>query len=161
MMTMLVALLVFGVLIFIHELGHCLAARACGVAIREFAVGMGPKLIGWKSKKHETDFSIRMIPLGGFCAFYGEDDTKGISKDDPRAFAKQNVWKRLFVILMGPMMNFVLAFVLATVFFWASGVSTATGIDPYIAEVMAAGPVSDVTRAAPEPVTVHWAVGVR
>ena len=139
-MYILLALLLLAILITVHEFGHFLAARAMKIEVREFAVGMGPKIVGWKSKKYETDFSIRAIPLGGFCAFYGEDDTKGISKDDPRAFPKQNVWKRLFVILMGPVMNFVLAFVVATVFFWVNGVTVATGIDPYIAEVMAAGP---------------------
>ena len=136
------AILLLAILITVHEFGHFLAARATKIEVREFAVGMGPKLIGWKSRKHGTDFSIRAIPLGGFCAFYGEDDTKGISKDDPRAFAKQGVWRRLFVILMGPVMNFVLAFAVATVFFWVNGVSTVTGIDPYIAEVMAAGPAA-------------------
>ena len=139
-MYIILAILLLAILIAVHEFGHFLAARAVKIEVREFAIGMGPKLAGWKSRKHETDFSIRAIPFGGFCAFYGEDDTTGISKDDPRAFPKQNVWKRLFVILMGPMMNFVLAFVLATVFFWINGVSTVTGIDPYIAEVMAAGP---------------------
>ena len=139
-MYIILALLLLAILITVHEFGHFLAARATKIEVREFAVGMGPKLIGWKSRKHGTDFSIRAIPLGGFCAFYGEDDTKGISKDDPRAFAKQGVWRRLFVILMGPVMNFVLAFVVATVFFWVNGVSMVTGIDPYIAEVMAAGP---------------------
>ena len=139
-MYILLALLLLAILITVHEFGHFLAARAMKIEVREFAVGMGPKIFGWKSKKHETDFSIRAIPLGGFCAFYGEDDARGISKDDPRAFPKQNVWRRLFVILMGPAMNFVLAFVVATVFFWVNGVNVATGIDPYIAEVMAAGP---------------------
>ena len=84
-MYILLAILLLAILITIHEFGHFMAARAMKIEVREFAVGMGPKLIGWKSKKHETDFSIRAIPLGGFCAFYGEDDTKGISKDDPRA----------------------------------------------------------------------------
>ena len=139
-MYILLALLLLAILITVHEFGHFLAARSMKIEVREFAIGMGPKLVKWKSRKYETDFSIRAIPLGGFCAFYGEDDPTGASKDDPRAFPKQNVWKRLFVILMGPMMNFVLAFVLATVFFWANGVNVATGIDPYIAEVMAAGP---------------------
>ena len=139
-MYILLAILLLAILITVHEFGHFLAARAMKIDVREFAVGMGPKIVGWKSRKHETDFSIRAIPLGGFCAFYGEDDTKGISKDDPRNFSKHNVWKRLFVILMGPVMNFVLAFVVATVFFQVNGVTVATGIDPYIAEVMAAGP---------------------
>ena len=139
-MYIILALLLLAILITVHEFGHFLAARAMKIDVREFAVGMGPKIVGWKSRRYETDFSIRAIPLGGFCAFYGEDDATGASKDDPRAFPKQNVWKRLFVILMGPMMNFVLAFVVATVFFWVNGVSVATGVDPYIAEVMAAGP---------------------
>ena len=152
-MYILLAILLLAILITIHEFGHFMAARAMKIEVREFAVGMGPKLIGWKSKKHETDFSIRAIPLGGFCAFYGEDDTKGISKDDPRAFPKQNVWKRLFVILMGPMMNFVLAFVLATVFYWTNGVNVATGIDPYIAEVMAAGPAYSAGMKSGDVVT--------
>ena len=93
-MYIILALLLLAILITVHEFGHFLAARATKIEVREFAVGMGPKLIGWKSRKHGTDFSIRAIPLGGFCAFYGEDDTKGISKDDPRAFAKQGVWRR-------------------------------------------------------------------
>ena len=139
-MYIILALLLLAILITVHEFGHFLAARQMGIEVREFAIGMGPKIVGWKSKKYETDFSIRAIPLGGYCAFYGEDDTKGESKDDPRAFPKQNVWKRLFVILMGPLMNFVLAFVLATVFFWVNGVDTVTGIDPYIVKVTAAGP---------------------
>ena len=139
-MNIILALLLLAILITVHEFGHFLAARAMKIEVREFAIGMGPKIIGWKSKKYETDFSIRAIPLGGFCAFYGEDDTTGESKEDPRAFPKQNVWKRLFVILMGPVMNFVLAFVVATAFYWINGVEKITGIDPYIADVMAAGP---------------------
>ena len=152
-MYIILALLLLAILITVHEFGHFLAARAMKIEVREFAIGMGPKLIGWKSKKYETDFSIRVIPLGGFCAFYGEDDAKGESKDDPRAFPKQNVWKRLFVILMGPVMNFVLAFVVGTVFFWANGVETVTGIDPYIAEVMAAGPAYSAGIQAKDVVT--------
>ena len=152
-MYIILALLLLAILITVHEFGHFLAARAMKIEVREFAIGMGPKLIGWKSKKYETDFSIRAIPLGGFCAFYGEDDAKGESKDDPRAFPKQNVWKRLFVILMGPVMNFVLAFVVGTVFFWANGVETVTGIDPYIAEVMAAGPAYSAGIQAKDVVT--------
>ena len=152
-MYILLAILLLAILITVHEFGHFIAARAMKIEVREFAVGMGPKLIGWKSKKYETDFSIRMIPLGGYCAFYGEDDTKGISKDDPRAFPKQNVWKRIFVILMGPMMNFVLAFVVATVFYWVNGVNVATGIDPYIAEVTAAGPAYSAGMKSGDVVT--------
>ena len=139
-MYILVAILLLAILVTVHEFGHFLAARLMRIEVREYSIGFGPKLIGWKSRKHETAFSVRAIPLGGYCAFYGEDDPSGETRNDPRAFPNQNVWKRLFVILMGPMMNFVLAFVTATVFYWANGVGIPTGIDPYIAEVMAAGP---------------------
>jgi len=149
----LLAILLLAILITVHEFGHFMAARAMKIEVREFAIGMGPKLVGWKSRKYETAFSVRAIPIGGYCAFYGEDDPTGKSKDDPRAFPKQNVWKRLFVILMGPMMNFVLAFVVATVFYWVSGISIATGIDPYISEVMAAGPAYTAGMQAGDRVT--------
>ena len=152
-MYIILALLLLAILITVHEFGHFLAARAMKIEVREFAVGMGPKIVSWKSKKYETDFSIRAIPLGGFCAFYGEDDTKGESKDDPRAFPKQNVWKRLFVILSGPLMNFVLGFVVAIVFFWTNGYQVITGIEPYIAEVMASGPAYSAGLKAGDVVT--------
>jgi regulator of sigma E protease len=135
----ILALLLLAILITVHEFGHFLAARAMKIEVREFSVGMGPKIVGWKSRKYDTDFSIRAIPLGGFCAFYGEDDTTGESKDDPRAFPKQNVWKRLCVIFAGPLMNFVLAFIVATIFFWVNGISTIVGYEHYISQVTAGG----------------------
>ena len=139
-MYILAAILLLAILIVIHEMGHFWAARATGIQVSEFAVGFGPKLVGWKSRKYDTTFAIRAIPLGGYCAFYGEDDTTGVSKDDPRCFAKQKLWKRMITILMGPGMNFLLAFVVALGFYWISGVTVATGVDPYVAEVMASGP---------------------
>ena len=152
-MYIILAILLLAILITVHEFGHYMAARAMKIEVREFSIGMGPKLFGWKSRKYETTFAVRGIPIGGYCAFYGEDDPTGKSKDDPRAIAKQNVWKRLFVILMGPMMNFVLAFAVATVFYWVSGISVATGVDPYIAEVMAAGPANFAGMQAGDRVT--------
>lgn len=136
----LAAVLLLAILIVVHEMGHFWAARWMKIDVAEFAVGFGPKLIGWKSRKYETTFAIRAIPLGGYCGFYGEDSLEKLPKDDPRLFPNQNIWKRLFVILMGPMMNFVLAFVLATGFYAVQGISTVTGVDPYIMDVSAAGP---------------------
>ena len=112
----LLALLLLAILIVVHEMGHFWAARWMHIDVAEFAVGFGPKIFGWKSRKYETTFAIRAIPLGGYCSFYGEDSLEKLSKDDPRLFPNHSVWKRLFVILMGPMMNFVLAFVLAAGF---------------------------------------------
>ena len=119
-MYVLIGILLLGILIAVHEFGHFIAARICGIEVMEFAIGMGPKLCGWTGKSG-TKFSLRAIPLGGFCAFYGEDDVEGKTKDDPRAYNKQNVWKRIFTVAMGPMMNFVLAFLVALAFYWTSG----------------------------------------
>jgi regulator of sigma E protease len=111
----LVALLVFGVIIFAHELGHYTAARASGITVLEFAVGFGPKLIGWRKK--DIDYSIRLLPLGGYCKFEGEDD----SSFDPKAFCNAPVWKRFLTIFSGPAMNFVLAYLAVVVFLMAFG----------------------------------------
>ncbi len=123
----LLALLMLGVMITVHELGHFTAARLCGIAVKQFGIGFGPKLAQWKSKKHETLFSLRLIPVGGFCMFYGEDDTQEKEKDDPRNFNNVAAWKRLVTILSGPVMNFVLAFVVACCFCALAGIQTGTG----------------------------------
>ena len=112
MLSILAAILLLGILITMHELGHFLAARACGIAVREYSIGFGPQLFH-RTAKSGTEFSIRVIPMGGYCAFYGEDTTDEQSLADPRAFAKQAVWKRMITGLMGPGMNFLLAFAVA------------------------------------------------
>lgn len=98
----LLAILIFGVLIGIHELGHFLAAKACGVKVNEFSIGMGPAL--WKKQKGETLYALRAIPLGGYCAMAGEDE----ASDDPRAFTNQVPWKRIIILCAGALMNFLL-----------------------------------------------------
>ncbi len=123
----LAAVLMFGVMITVHEAGHFFAARLFKIPVREFSIGFGPQLLKWKRKKHDTLFFLRAIPLGGYCAFYGEDDVTGESKSDPRAFGKQGIWKRLLTILMGPVMNFILAFLVAAMFYAISGVPTPAG----------------------------------
>ena len=154
-MYIILAILLLAILIVVHEFGHFMAARAMKIDVREFAVGFGPKLVGWKSKKYETTFAIRAIPMGGYCSFYGEDDATGKSKDDPRNFGNHSVWKRMFVILMGPMMNFVLAFVAAVVLIWCTGITVAVEpeqVDPFIQEVMASGPAHDAGMKAGDEV---------
>ena len=154
-MYIILALLLLAILIVAHEFGHFMAARLMKIDVREFAVGFGPKLVGWKSKKYETTFAIRAIPMGGYCSFYGEDDATGESRDDPRRFGKHNVWKRMFVILMGPVMNFVLAFAVAVVLIWCTGVTTATDkveYDPFIQSVLASGPAHDAGMLAGDQV---------
>ena len=70
----LLMILVFGVMIFIHEFGHFITARMCGVAVKEFAIGMGPTLFSWKSKKYDTKYGLRLLPIGGFVSMVGEDE---------------------------------------------------------------------------------------
>lgn len=105
----LMAIVMFGIIIFVHELGHFLVAKACGVRVNEFALGMGPKLISFGKK--ETKYSLRLLPLGGFCAMEGEDD----DSEDPRAFGKKKVWQRILVVIAGVMMNFLLGFIVLVV----------------------------------------------
>lgn len=144
--SILLAILMLGILIAIHEAGHFWAARLTRIEVREFAIGFGPKLFGWTSRKRGTRFALRAIPLGGYCAFYGEDDVDGSAKDDPRSFTKQKVWKRMITVLMGPIMNFVLAFVVMIGFsFFYYQTYDFTGIEtysltPYVEEVKADTP---------------------
>ena len=105
-MYILLAIIAFGVLIFIHELGHFLAAKACGVTVTEFAIGMGPQLLKWE--RGETVYSLRALPVGGFCAMEGESE----ASDDPHAFTNQKIWKRLVILAAGSFMNFLLGFAL-------------------------------------------------
>ncbi len=116
-MYVFLALLLLGVLIMAHEAGHFWAARACGIEVQEFAMGMGPLLAKWKSKK-ETQFSVRLLPIGGFCQFYGEDE----DVNDPRAFNNQAVWKRVVTVISGPLMNFIVAFVVIVLYLSLLGV---------------------------------------
>lgn len=152
----LLGLLLLGVLITVHEFGHFASARLCGIPVKEFSIGFGPKIVQWKSRKHETLFSIRPIPLGGFCMFYGDtdDDPDGtVMKDDPRNYNNAAVWKRMISVFSGPLMNFVLAFVVAVGFMAAYGVTIGA---PLIAEVVAGQPAEVAgLQAGDEFVTVR------
>ena len=120
----LAAILMLGVMVMIHECGHFFAARLTGIPVKEFAIGFGPRLLSWKSRKHETRFFLRLIPAGGYCMFYGEDEAGGVSKDDPRNLNNFPAWKRMITVAMGPVMNFVLALAAATALFLAVGIAT-------------------------------------
>ncbi len=104
--SILVAVAVFFVIVVLHEFGHFAVAKLCGVKVNEFAVGMGPVLL--KHKKGETQYSIRALPIGGFCAMEGEDGTS----ENPRAFSRKSVPQRLAVVFAGPIMNLILGFLL-------------------------------------------------
>lgn len=100
-MSILFAIVLFSVLIFVHELGHFLAAKASNVQVNEFSIFMGPAL--FKKQVGETLYAIRCIPIGGYCAMEGEDG----GSDNPRSFEKAAWWKRLIILVAGAAMNFI------------------------------------------------------
>ena len=110
-MYILISILAFGVLIATHEFGHFIAAKACGIKVNEFSVGMGPAL--YKKQGKETLYAIRALPIGGYCAMEGEDEDTG----DPRAFTAQPAWKRLIVLVAGSFMNFITGLIIVILIF--------------------------------------------
>jgi len=99
-MYIIIAILIFGLLVVTHELGHFTSAKLCNVPVKEFAVGMGPAL--FKKQKGETLYALRAFPIGGFCAMDEDEDS-----DDPRAFTNQKWWKRFLILVAGAGMNFL------------------------------------------------------
>ncbi len=117
----LIILLVFGVLVFIHELGHFLTARACGVTVKEFAIGMGPKLFSWNSKKYNTRYALRLFPIGGFVSMQNEDGLDSeIPQDDEGSFCNKSVPKRMLITIAGALMNLLLGFVIMLIIVFAT-----------------------------------------
>ena len=122
----LIAILMFGLLIAVHELGHFVAAKAVGVKVNEFAIGMGPRI--FHRQKGETEYTIRLFPIGGFCAMEGEEEDSG----DPRAFGNRPAWQRLIVLAAGAFMNFVTGVVIFVILF----AGTTSYVSPVIAGFM-------------------------
>lgn len=119
------AIFVFGFLIFIHEFGHYLCARACGVGIKEFSIGMGPRIGGWTSKRSKIKYSIRALPFGGYVSMLGEDE----ESDDERSFSKKKIWQRMLIIVAGPVMNLVIGLLAMTVMVSAVGTLYSTEVE--------------------------------
>ncbi len=106
------AVLVLLIMITVHEFGHYIAGKIFGFGIEEFAIGFGPKIFS-KTKKNGEVFSVRLLPIGGFCAFRGEDN----ESDDPTAFNNKKWWQRIIVLISGALMNFVLALLIIILMF--------------------------------------------
>lgn len=104
-LLVIISILLFSLVIFIHELGHFMTAKLCGVKVNEFAIGMGPAI--FKFKKKDTLYALRLFPIGGYCAMEGED-TESNSKD---AFSQKSVFKRIIIVASGAIMNIILAFI--------------------------------------------------
>jgi len=114
-MTFIWAVVLFGVLIFFHELGHFILAKLVGVKVLKFSLGFGPKIIG--RKIGETEYLLCAIPLGGYVKPLGEEIGEELTEEDkPRAFNYQPVWKRIAIVVAGPVFNLVLAFMIFAVF---------------------------------------------
>lgn len=110
-MYIIIAIILFGALIAVHEFGHFITAKLCGVKVLEFAIGMGPLL--YEKQRGETLYSFRLLPIGGFCAMEGEDS----ASDDPRAFDAQHPLKKALILVAGAAMNFLFGLVLLFVVF--------------------------------------------
>ena len=107
----LAAILIFGILVALHEAGHCIVAKLCGVKVNEFSIGMGPLI--WQKQGVETYYSLRAVPFGGYCAMEGEQE----ESEDPRAFTSQPAWKRLLILVAGCTMNFLTGLVILLVLY--------------------------------------------
>lgn len=106
-LQIIIAIIVFSIIVIFHELGHFLLAKANGIKVNEFSLGLGPTLFG--ITKGETKYSIKLLPFGGACMMEGEDE----ESDNPRAFQNKSVWARMSVVFAGPLFNFIMAFVFA------------------------------------------------
>lgn len=115
MLNIIAAILVFGLIVLIHEFGHFLLAKLNGIGVVEFSIGMGPRLLS--KVMGETRYSLKVLPFGGSCMMLGEDE----SQSDPRAFNNKSVLARISVIAAGPIFNFILAFFFALVIVWNIG----------------------------------------
>ena len=118
----LVAILLFLILIIIHEFGHFIAAKLTGVKVNEFAVGFGPKL--FKKQYGETLYSFNLVPLGGYCAMEGEDE----NSDDKRAFCNKRPIKRFLIVVMGAVFNLLLGLVIISIILAPAKVFSSTTI---------------------------------
>ncbi|SEH60633.1 regulator of sigma E protease [Ruminococcus flavefaciens] len=120
-MGIVIAIIIFGLIVTVHEFGHFICAKLSGIKVLEFSVGMGPKLL--QKTKGETKYSLRLLPLGGYCAMEGEDATNS----DPRSFRNAKLWKRMVVLVAGAGMNFVLGFIAIVIYIsMMDGVPTTT-----------------------------------
>ncbi|MFR2168353.1 MAG: site-2 protease family protein [Coprococcus sp.] len=121
-MNIILIILVFGVIIFFHELGHFIVAKINHISVIEFSMGLGPKLFSFTKK--DTQYSLRLIPLGGYCMLLSEGEEG--HEDDENAFEKKSIWVRMAEVLAGPFMNIVIAFIFSAVIIHFCGTDPAT-----------------------------------
>ncbi|SCG83411.1 putative membrane-associated zinc metalloprotease [Proteiniborus sp. DW1] len=120
MQTALATIFVFFIVVVFHEFGHFIIAKISGIKVHEFAIGMGPRL--FKINKGDTDYSLRLLPIGGYVKMEGEDE----HSDDEKSFSKKPIGVRMAVIAAGAIMNFVLAIIVFSIYAYNVGVPTTT-----------------------------------
>ncbi len=134
LITILATIIVLGILIFVHELGHFLLAKKLGVAVLKFSLGFGPKLIG--KKIGETEYQIAVFPLGGFVKPLGEDPSEELKEEDRhRSLLAQPIWKRALIIGAGPFFNFFLATALFSGVYLIAGIPALPPVSPVVEDV--------------------------
>lgn len=148
-MKIIIALLIFGIIITFHELGHFLLAKKAGITVTEFSLGMGPRLLSFV--KGGTRYSLKLLPIGGSCMMLGEDELS----DDQGAFNNKNVWARISTIFAGPLFNFILAFFLALIMISMSGYDPAR-----VTVVSEAGPAEAAGLKEGDIITRYNGTGV-
>lgn len=129
-LLVIIAVLLFGFIIFVHEFGHFIMAKLSKIRVNEFAIGMGPTLV--KFQKGETKYALRLFPIGGFCAMEGEDE----DSDDEHAFGNKPVWKRILVVVMGAVMNIILGIILMMILLGQEPLFASTTIDQFADNAM-------------------------
>ena len=166
----LAAIFVFGIIILVHELGHFLMCKLMGVRVNEFAIGMGPKLLSFGKK--ETAYTLRLFPIGGFCAMEGEDEgaptpsaiggnadraeddggepalpdeEEAPAEPDPRAFPNKKVWRRILIVVAGAAMNLVLGYVLLVAYYGIFTMPDASGKARFSSTIIASLPETAVS----------------
>lgn len=152
MLSIIMAVLIFGIIVLVHEFGHFLLAKLNGVGVIEFSIGMGPRLVHFT--KGETKYSIKALPIGGSCMMLGEDE----SAADEKAFTNKSVWARMSVIVAGPIFNFILAFIFALILVSFNGYDPAKILqvtDGSPAQEAGILPGDTITRVNGEKVVVY------
>jgi regulator of sigma E protease len=144
-------LVMLSILVVLHEYGHFIVARRNGVRVNEFAVGMGPKIVGWTSPRSGTLYSVRALPIGGYCAMEGEDNKTTESAQQrefrqsgaqsPENFQAKGPWQRLSIVVAGPIANFILAYVILLTGAVAFGIPS-DRIDSVVTEVVPNSPAA-------------------
>ncbi|AMN67782.1 RIP metalloprotease RseP [Psychrobacter sp. P11G5] len=138
LLTLLAAIFVLGPLIALHEWGHYIVARLCGVKVLTYSIGFGPKLTGWTSKKSGIDYRISMLPLGGYVKMLDERESE-VAKDELHlAFNRQHPLKKIAIVAAGPIMNFIIAIALFWVLFMTPSEQLATKIGQVLPDTPAA-----------------------